>query len=41
VDGVKVGSGLPGPLTKMLAAKYTEVVTGADLEFRDWLTPVK
>ena len=38
VDSKKIGSGKPGPITKMLAEKYSEVVLGSDTEFGGWLT---
>ena len=38
VDSKKIGSGKPGPITKTLAAKYSEVVSGANIEFGSWLT---
>jgi branched-chain amino acid aminotransferase len=40
IDARKVGSGRPGPITKMLADKYTEVVNGKNREFEQWLTYV-
>jgi branched-chain amino acid aminotransferase len=40
VDGISIGNGKPGPITKLLAQKYTEVVTGQNKEFVDWLTYV-
>ena len=41
IDGIKIGKGKPGPITKMLADKYTDVVTGKNDIFGDWLTYVK
>lgn len=38
VDGVKVGKGKPGPITKMLAQKYSEATMGKNETFEDWLT---
>jgi len=40
IDGIKVGGGKPGPITKKLQAKYTEVVQGKDSSYSRWLTPV-
>jgi branched-chain amino acid aminotransferase len=40
VDGIKMGKGKPGPITKMLAQKYGNIVAGEDDEFEDWLTYV-
>ncbi|MGC8586497.1 MAG: branched-chain amino acid transaminase [Candidatus Micrarchaeia archaeon] len=40
VDGIQIGSGKPGPMTKMIAEKYSSVVTGNDEEHSDWLTYV-
>ncbi len=41
VDGTVLGTGRPGPITKLLASKYSDIVAGRDPEFRDWLTFVK
>jgi branched-chain amino acid aminotransferase len=38
VDSKKVGKGKPGPITKTLAAKYSDVVTGNDPVFAGWLS---
>ena len=40
VDGIAVGSGGPGPLTRKLQVRFREVVHGEALRFRHWLTPV-
>lgn len=40
VDSRKLGRGKPGPITKMLAGKYSQVVHGEDEEFKNWLTYV-
>jgi branched-chain amino acid aminotransferase len=40
VDFKPIGSGKPGPITKMLATKYSAIVTGNDAEFGSWLTYV-
>ena len=40
VDSKKIGSGKPGPITKMLAEKYNAVITGTDSEFGAWLSYV-
>ncbi len=40
IDGIRIGNGKPGPITKLLSQKYTEVVTGQNKEFADWLTYV-
>lgn len=40
VDSRKVGNGKPGPITKMLGDKYTQIVGGNDTEFSSWLTYV-
>ncbi len=40
VDSKKIGLGKPGPITKMLAQKFSAVVSGADSEFSGWLTYV-
>lgn len=38
IDSIKIGKGKPGPLTKMLAQKYSEVVLGKESNFKYWLT---
>jgi branched-chain amino acid aminotransferase len=40
VDTKKIGSGRPGPITKTLASRYAEIVSGGDSEFSAWLTYV-
>ncbi len=40
VDGIKVGEGKPGKITKMLSQKYSDVVMGKNNKFKDWLTYV-
>jgi branched-chain amino acid aminotransferase len=40
IDSKKVGMGKPGPITKMLAERYLNVVSGNDKEFERWLTYV-
>ncbi|MCL4389597.1 branched-chain amino acid transaminase [Candidatus Marsarchaeota archaeon] len=40
IDGISIGNGRPGPITKLLSDKYTEVVMGKNKEFEDWLTYV-
>jgi branched-chain amino acid aminotransferase len=41
VDGIKVGTGGCGPITKELQAAFYEAVTGKDLQHQDWLTAVR
>jgi branched-chain amino acid aminotransferase len=41
VDGISIGNGRPGPITKLLANNYKSIVTGHNEEFADWLTYVK
>jgi branched-chain amino acid aminotransferase len=38
VDGISVGAGKVGPITKMLAQKFDDIVHGRDREFEHWLT---
>ncbi len=38
IDGVTVGGGKPGPITKMLAQKYSSITHGEDNVFGNWLT---
>ncbi len=40
VDFKPVGQGKPGPITKTLAARYSDVVLGNDSEFSAWLSYV-
>lgn len=40
VDDTTIGSGAEGPITAQLAKAYHNVVTGADANHKDWLTPV-
>ncbi|GGK22160.1 branched chain amino acid aminotransferase [Pilimelia terevasa] len=40
VDGLTVGDGVPGPLSRRLAAAYTDLVRGRDGRHRHWLTEV-
>ena len=40
IDGMKIGSGKVGPITKLLAGKYSDVVQGKDAVFSHWLTYV-
>lgn len=40
VDGITVGDGKTGPITKQLAEYYREVVTGKVSNYQRWLTPV-
>jgi len=38
VDGVKIGDGSPGPVTKALQQLYEDVVRGKVPRYRKWLT---
>lgn len=40
IDFRRVGSGKPGPVTKMLKDKYSSIVNGESKEFSQWLTYV-
>jgi branched-chain amino acid aminotransferase len=40
IDSRKVGNGKPGPITKMLADAYSNVVNGKNKDFEHWLTYV-
>jgi branched-chain amino acid aminotransferase len=40
VDGVKIGSGSIGPLTKKLQELYFKAAKGDDPKYLDWVTPV-
>ncbi len=37
VDGKKIGSGKPGPVTRGLQKKYSRVVGGKEKKYRNWL----
>ena len=38
VDGIRIGSGKVGPITRLVSVKYSDVVHGRDRLFIDWLT---
>ncbi len=38
IDGRKIGNGRIGPITDLLSRAYSNATTGADPEFKDWLT---
>jgi branched-chain amino acid aminotransferase len=38
VDGKRIGLGHIGPITKMLSEKFTQIVTGEDKQFSNWLS---
>ena len=38
VDGIKIGTGAVGPITKMLAQTFDDVVHGRNKDFAHWLT---
>ena len=40
VDSRKIGGGKPGPITTMIASKYSAIVRGEDRDFDSWLTYV-
>ena len=40
VDGVTIGSGTIGPITEIIQSKYSEIVTGRDHNYSDWLTQI-
>jgi branched-chain amino acid aminotransferase len=41
VDGRRIGTGTPGPITQALQAAYFAVVRGEGVGHREWLTYVK
>jgi branched-chain amino acid aminotransferase len=41
MDGLEVGGGVPGPVTRRLSEAYSRVVRGLDDRFPHWLTEVK
>ncbi|MFJ2742613.1 branched-chain amino acid transaminase [Streptomyces sp. NPDC087440] len=41
IDGLTVGDGTPGPLTRRLSQAYGRVVRGLDERYAHWLTEVK
>ena len=40
VDGSRIGSGTIGPITEIIQSKYSEIVTGRDHNYSDWLTQI-
>ena len=40
VDGSTIGSGTIGPITEIIQSKYSEIVTGKDNNYSDWLTQI-
>jgi len=40
VDGIAIGAGAPGPITRALQARYFDIVHGRDAARAHWLTPV-
>lgn len=38
VDNIKIGGGVPGPVTKLLQQLYEDVARGKILKYRKWLT---
>jgi branched-chain amino acid aminotransferase len=40
LDGRKIGSGKPGPITKALQKSFFEIVRGEDKTHASWLTRV-
>ena len=40
VDGSTIGSGAIGPITEIIQSKYSEIVTGRDQNYSDWLTQI-
>jgi branched-chain amino acid aminotransferase len=40
VDGRRIGSGKPGPVTQKLQAAFFAVVKGEDPRYQSWLTYV-
>ncbi len=41
VDGISIGSGSRGPITKEIQAEYFAIITGQTPDRHGWLTPVK
>tara|TARA_X000000368_G_scaffold154560_1_gene121825 strand:+ start:2274 stop:3194 length:921 start_codon:yes stop_codon:yes gene_type:complete len=40
VDGSRIGSGTIGPITEIIQSKYSEIVSGRDHNYSDWLTQI-
>ena len=40
VDDSRIGSGTIGPITEIIQSKYSEIVTGRDHNYSDWLTQI-
>lgn len=41
VDSVKIGRGRPGPITKAIQDRFTDIISGRDPEFAHWLAFTK
>ena len=41
VDGIEIGSGSRGPITKEIQSEYFALITGEVEDRHGWLTPVK
>ncbi len=41
LDRVEIGTGKPGPLTMKIQAAYFDIVSGRNLKYARWLTPVR
>ena len=40
VDGLKIRSGMIGPISESLQTKYSEIVCGKDANYSEWLTNI-
>jgi branched-chain amino acid aminotransferase len=40
IDGTIIADGAPGPITKRLATRYRDIISGNDSEYMDWLTSI-
>jgi branched-chain amino acid aminotransferase len=40
IDGIPVGDGKVGPLTRQMQQRYFDLVSGRDTAHADWRTPV-
>ena len=41
IDGIKIGTGAVGPITRKISEKYSGIVHGKDRKYSSWLTQVK
>jgi branched-chain amino acid aminotransferase len=40
IDNITYGNGKPGPITKKIQKIYSDVVSGLNKKYYNWITPV-